>query len=49
MKKHEKIVVIPNIIVVPILKKVDETIAGTINNSENGLEIPPVRYNKMLN
>ena len=33
----------PNIKVVPILKKVDETIAGTINNIEKGLDIPPVK------
>jgi len=29
--------------------KVDETIAGTINNKENGFEIPPVKYNNKLN
>jgi len=45
----EIIVIAPNIIVVPILKNVEETIAGTINNNENGLEIPPVKYNKALN
>ena len=33
----------PKIIVVPILKKVDDTIEGMINKIENGLEIPPVR------
>tara|TARA_X000001036_G_C19997631_1_gene528962 strand:+ start:352 stop:483 length:132 start_codon:yes stop_codon:yes gene_type:complete len=31
-----------------MLKKVDETIAGTIINIENGFEIPPVKYNKKL-
>ena len=39
----------PNIIVVPILKKVDETIAGIISKKQNGLKIPPVKYNKILN
>ncbi len=32
-----------------MLKKVEETIPGTINNNENGFEIPPVKYNKILN
>ena len=32
-------------IVVPMLKKVDETIAGIIISIENGFEIPPVKYN----
>ena len=35
--------------VVPILKKVEETIAGIIKSIENGLEIPPVKYNKAAN
>ena len=33
-----------SIIVVPILRNVEETIAGIINKIENGLRIPPVRY-----
>ena len=32
-----------NIIVVPILKKVEETIAGITNKNEKGLKIPPVK------
>ena len=36
-------------IVVPILKKVEETIAGIINKIENGLKIPPVRYKRAAN
>ena len=36
-------------IVVPILKKVEETIAGIINKIENGLKIPPVRYKRIAN
>ena len=39
----------PKIIVLPILKKVDETIVGTIIKIENGLKIPPVKYNNKLN
>ena len=42
-------VINPKIIVVPILKKVDETIAGIISKKQNGLNIPPVKYNKVLN
>ena len=30
-------------IVEPILKKVEETIAGIISKKENGLNIPPVK------
>ena len=34
----------PNIIVVPMLKNVDDTIAGIINRrNEKGLIIPPVK------
>ena len=36
-------VIILNIIVVPILKKVEETIAGITNKNEKGLKIPPVK------
>ena len=38
-----------NIIVVPILRNVEETIAGIISNNENGLKIPPVKYRRVLN
>ena len=38
-----------NIIVVPILRNVEETIAGIINKNENGLRIPPVKYKRILN
>ena len=41
-------VIIPNIIVVPILKKVDETIVGIIIKIEKGFKIPPVRYKREL-
>ena len=47
-KNKNRIVKIPKIIVVPILKKVDDTIAGIINNIEKGLDIPPVKYNNKL-
>ena len=40
---NEIIVSVPKIIVVPILRKVEETIEGTIIRNENGLEIPPVK------
>ena len=33
----------PKIIVVPILKNVDEKIAGMISKIQNGLKIPPVK------
>tara|TARA_A100001011_G_scaffold152150_1_gene160628 strand:+ start:1191 stop:1328 length:138 start_codon:yes stop_codon:yes gene_type:complete len=39
----------PRIIVLPILKKVEETIVGTINSIAKGLNIPPVRNNRTLN
>ena len=39
----------PNIIVVPILRNVEETIVGIINKIENGLKIPPVKYKRTLN
>ena len=35
--------------VVPMLKKVEETIVGIIISIENGFEIPPVRYNRAAN
>ena len=38
----------PSMIVVPILKKVDDTIAGIIKRNEKGFIIPPVRYNNAL-
>ena len=34
---------VPRIIVVPILKNVEETIVGIIISRANGLKIPPVR------
>ena len=39
----KKEVINPKIIVVPILKKVEETIAGIISKKQNGLKIPPVK------
>ena len=36
-------VIKPRMIVVPMLKNVDETIAGIINKKEKGLKIPPVK------
>ena len=43
MVKRSKEVIIPKIIVVPILRNVEETIAGIISNKLNGLKIPPVK------
>ena len=42
-QKRHAIVIIPKIIVVPMLKNVEETIVGIINSIEKGLDIPPVR------
>ena len=39
----------PNIIVVPILRNVEETIVGIINKIQKGLRIPPVKYRRILN
>ena len=39
----------PNMIVVPMLKNVEETIAGIIINIEKGFEIPPVKYSRDVN
>ena len=36
-------VIKPKIIVVPILKNVEETMAGITNKKEKGLKIPPVK------
>ena len=36
-------VINPRIIVVPMLKKVEETIVGIIISMEKGFEIPPVK------
>ena len=47
--KSNKEVINPNIIVVPMLKNVDETIVGIINKIENGLKMPPVRYKSTAN
>ena len=38
----------PKIIVVPMLRNVDETIAGITNKNEKGLKIPPVKYREHL-
>ena len=48
-ENNNKIVNNPKTMVVPMLKKVDETIAGMIISKENGFEIPPVRYNRTAN
>jgi hypothetical protein len=45
---NKKEVIIPNMIVVPILKNVDETIVGIIIKIEKGFKIPPVKYNREL-
>ena len=42
-------VIRPKIIVVPMLKNVEETIAGITNKKEKGLKIPPVKYRSALN
>ena len=36
-------VIKPKMIVVPILKNVEETMAGIIKRKEKGLKIPPVK------
>ena len=36
-------VIKPKIIVVPMLRNVDETMAGITNKNEKGLKIPPVK------
>jgi|TARA_B110000238_G_C15800565_1_gene299918 hypothetical protein len=43
-----KEVIALNIIVVPMLRNVEETIAGITNRKENGLRIPPVKYRRIL-
>ena len=40
---RSKEVIIPKIIVEPMLKNVEETIAGIISKKQNGLKIPPVK------
>jgi hypothetical protein len=45
---NKKEVIIPNMIVVPILKNVDETIVGIIIKIEKGFKIPPVKYKREL-
>ena len=47
--KSKNIVDDPSIIVLPILKKVDDTIVGTISRIANGLNIPPVKNSRILN
>ena len=42
-------VLIDRFIVLFKVKKVEATIAGTINKIENGLVIPPVKYNRADN
>ena len=39
----------PSIIVLPILKNVEETIVGTIKRIAKGLNIPPVKNKRILN
>ena len=46
---NSKDVISPNMIVVPILRNVDETIVGIIIKIEKGFNIPPVKYNRALN
>ena len=46
---NKKIVEDPSIIVLPILKKVDETIVGTIKRIAKGLKIPQVKNSRILN
>ena len=43
MVNKSKDVIKPKIIVVPILRNVEETIAGITNKKEKGLNIPPVK------
>jgi hypothetical protein len=42
-------VIKPKMIVVPMLRNVEETIAGITNKNEKGLKIPPVKYRRALN
>ena len=43
MINRNKEVINPTMIVVPMLKNVEETIAGIISKKQNGLKIPPVK------
>ena len=43
MVSNRSDVIKPKIIVVPILKNVEETIAGITSKKEKGLKIPPVK------
>tara|TARA_Y100000591_G_scaffold252292_1_gene223833 strand:+ start:672 stop:830 length:159 start_codon:yes stop_codon:yes gene_type:complete len=45
---NRKEVINPSIIVVPMLRKVEETIVGIIINKEKGFKIPPVKYKRVL-
>tara|TARA_B100000575_G_C22544756_1_gene348876 strand:+ start:221 stop:379 length:159 start_codon:yes stop_codon:yes gene_type:complete len=45
---NNKDVIIPNMIVVPMLRNVDETIVGIIIKIEKGFKIPPVKYKRAL-
>ena len=42
-------VIKPKIIVVPMLRNVEETMAGITNRNEKGLKIPPVKERRALN
>tara|TARA_B100001059_G_C17454756_1_gene389200 strand:- start:451 stop:609 length:159 start_codon:yes stop_codon:yes gene_type:complete len=48
IRNNKKEVITPNMIVVPILKNVEETIVGIIIKIENGFNIPPVKYKRVL-
>tara|TARA_B100001939_G_scaffold85906_1_gene73498 strand:+ start:391 stop:522 length:132 start_codon:yes stop_codon:yes gene_type:complete len=43
MINNSKDVIKPKMIVVPMLRNVEETIAGITNRKEKGLKIPPVK------
>ena len=45
---NKREVISPNIIVVPMLRNVDETIVGIIIKIEKGFNIPPVKYKRAL-
>ena len=49
MVSKSRDVIKPKIIVVPILRNVDETIVGIIIKIEKGFKIPPVKYKSALN
>ena len=45
---NKREVISPNIIVVPMLRNVEETIVGIIINIEKGFKIPPVKYKRKV-